>query len=787
MKKLLCLILCIIMVFQFGVFSAVNVSAKKDSVPESIKILAIGNSFSVDSMQWLYNILSDIGVKNITLGNIYKGGCSLGLHFSYASNLSKDYVYYECSNETEGKWIKKNESATILDGLKAHDWEYISMQQASTNSGEPDTYEPSLTGLINFVNENKANKDAKLMWNMTWAYQGDSTHSGFPKYGKKQEIMYYSIVDAVNTKVIPHSEISFVIPTGTAIQNARTSFIGDTLTRDGHHLHNYIGRYIAALMWAKSILNADVSKVKGLPSNPDEITPDMLEVAIESVENAYKTPFEVTPSKKANIDDKTDYDTSQNTNYVKATHMGKYDADTDSFLFYNGTLVYNGKPTAYLPDAAIELGEDSCYYLNNILYAPKKLIDIMDGKVPYEKYSGNLLDCGLSITETDGKFNAKISLFNYLKDENIEGVIKFRNPEIASFVGNVKIDSLSPRKDFTKEISVPLYAKGTFGVDMSYDFETKYGTYSYTQDKFFVYAKEVKDITIDGKTDKNEWISATMFRLDKPSQIVNIKDWNGETDLSADVYVGYDSEAFYFAAEVSDNLFKSEKPSAHWNGDSIQFAFWHDNTDNKFKPGSYPVPFTELGINFFEGKASAYRSKVQTGNAKTGNVSDIELKIDAKDTKTVYEMRITWKSLFGYDYSPKKGESLGFGMLINDNDGEGRRGWIEYAEGIGSGKDTNKLGTLVFDGKKENLDNGVEYIPFRTALVSLGADIINWTDDTKTATAIKNGTNFEAKSGDDFVIFNGNKISSKGKNKIINDRMYIPLTAIYDVFGYVNN
>ena len=37
---------------------------------------------------------------------------------------------------------------------------------------------------------------------------------------------------------------------------------------------------------------------------------------------------------------------------------------------------------------------------------------------------------------------------------------------------------------------------------------------------------------------------------------------------------------------------------------------------------------------------------------------------------------------------PKLGDKLGFSFLVNDNDGNGRRGWIEYASGIGESKNT---------------------------------------------------------------------------------------------------
>ena len=47
--------------------------------------------------------------------------------------------------------------------------------------------------------------------------------------------MYRSIVGAVN-KAARQYKIKYIMPSGTAIQNARTSFAGDHLNRDGYHL-----------------------------------------------------------------------------------------------------------------------------------------------------------------------------------------------------------------------------------------------------------------------------------------------------------------------------------------------------------------------------------------------------------------------------------------------------------------------------------------------------------------------------------------------------------------------
>ncbi|MCS2584840.1 hypothetical protein NXY00_19810 [Bacteroides sp. BFG-551] len=37
-----------------------------------------------------------------------------------------------------------------------------------------------------------------------------------------------------------HTDLSLLIPSGTAIQNGRTSFLGDAFNRDGYHPGGYL-------------------------------------------------------------------------------------------------------------------------------------------------------------------------------------------------------------------------------------------------------------------------------------------------------------------------------------------------------------------------------------------------------------------------------------------------------------------------------------------------------------------------------------------------------------------
>ena len=259
------------------------------TVEKSIKILAIGNSFSMDAMEYLHGILTDAGYENVVLGNLYKGGCTLEQHDTIFAANSTGYTYYK---NTTGTWSSTGSYAPY-GALVDEDWDYITMQQGSAVSGVPSSYDPYLANLIGYVTEECPN--AELLWHMTWAYQGDSTHSAFPTYGSDQMTMYNAIISTVQSRIVGDSNFVKIIPTGTAVQNMRTSFVGDHLTRDGYHMSYDNGRYLAALTYAKAITGCDLSKVNYTPSQY-VYTTTMLSAMKEAVENAMEKPFEVTAS-----------------------------------------------------------------------------------------------------------------------------------------------------------------------------------------------------------------------------------------------------------------------------------------------------------------------------------------------------------------------------------------------------------------------------------------------------------------------------------------------------------
>lgn len=253
---------------------------------KSIKILALGNSFSVDGMEYLWQVLRAGGVEEVILGNLVIGGCPVCLH---ADNVASDAPAYLYGKNTDGVWMWESEQ-TFSRGLLDEEWDIITLQQASHDSGLPETYARQ-GEVIDYVNTHKRNPNAALYWHITWAYQSDSDHWAFPRYNSDQATMYNAIVNAVQTQILPNPAYTGVIPSGIAIQSLRATPVGDTVTRDGFHMSESHGRYTAALTWAQTLCGVDPDTVDWVPEAcADIIRPDLAYVR-EAVKKAGNTPL----------------------------------------------------------------------------------------------------------------------------------------------------------------------------------------------------------------------------------------------------------------------------------------------------------------------------------------------------------------------------------------------------------------------------------------------------------------------------------------------------------------
>ena len=255
---------------------------------DTVRILAIGNSFSQDAVEQYLFELAEAADIPVVIGNMYIGGCSLERH---VNNIREDKDAYAYRKIVSHGIKNETRNMSLSRALADEEWDYVSFQQASSLSGIYDTYEKSLPELFSYVKA-RTGKKTQFIIHRTWAYASDSKHSGFKNYDRDQMKMFNAIVDATS-KAAKLVGIKIIVPSGTAIQNARTSFIGDRLCRDGYHLDLLWGRYTAACAWFETLFG----NVVGNSYAPEGLAADYKKAAQLAARYAVRNPDRVTKVK----------------------------------------------------------------------------------------------------------------------------------------------------------------------------------------------------------------------------------------------------------------------------------------------------------------------------------------------------------------------------------------------------------------------------------------------------------------------------------------------------------
>ena len=278
----------------------------------SLKILVMGDKSAKDAWEFFPQIAKEAGIDikiSILCMNVKKSEQA-----NISSHRWQSYNYTHYQNTGDG-WVTLSTNTSRTSVLQSENWQYFVINQSIWDSGkantinDPDAYLSEL--LRNVKNEIPGTKE-KCLWMQTWAYEQNSRNNlfnGFKDYGENQMQMYNAINDAIQScvvdnyyfkqkkeadKVATNALKDSVIPVGTAVQNMREAYWSDGLTRDAEYLSN-TGKVLAALMLFKSLTGYDVNGLELSDPVFDHARPH-LGVIKESVNNAYLTPYAVTPS-----------------------------------------------------------------------------------------------------------------------------------------------------------------------------------------------------------------------------------------------------------------------------------------------------------------------------------------------------------------------------------------------------------------------------------------------------------------------------------------------------------
>ena len=205
-----------------------------------IKILAIGNSYTIDGVEYLDEIASASTIDRTKFA-VYQ--CVLP-----SGSLTEWVDLYETDGTTRADRKAGLALASVTSGtlkqILSQEWDIIVLQQVSGDAIDYSTFNPSLRKLVGYIRENCTNQKVCIAWQLVWAY---NSSYGNPPYG----IDRYDAICNVCKQMVMDNGIDVIIPTGTAIQNARNTSLNTEheLTRDNTHLSYGVGRYVAACTW----------------------------------------------------------------------------------------------------------------------------------------------------------------------------------------------------------------------------------------------------------------------------------------------------------------------------------------------------------------------------------------------------------------------------------------------------------------------------------------------------------------------------------------------------------
>lgn len=199
--------------------------------------------------------------------------------------------------------------------------------------------------------------------------------------------------------------------------------------------------------------------------------------------------------------------------------------------------------------------------------------------------------------------------------------------------------------------------------------------------------RRVKPPVLDGKLD--DWGSASFLLGEARQTLRRPGRWAGAVDASAAVWLTWDEQCLYLAADVvDDKLMQAHTGAEPWHGDTLELFF------NIF-PGQQRVdgfwqiaviPPLEAGENLWvTGPQKDFEGVEGTAVVRKGGYT--------------LECQIPWKNLTGLAIKP--GANVGFQVMLDDRDDAGRKSQLTWYPGAVTFNHPMQTNTLVLKEQGE--------------------------------------------------------------------------------------
>ncbi|OCT13966.1 hypothetical protein A8709_00025 [Paenibacillus pectinilyticus] len=166
--------------------------------------------------------------------------------------------------------------------------------------------------------------------------------------------------------------------------------------------------------------------------------------------------------------------------------------------------------------------------------------------------------------------------------------------------------------------------------------------------------------------------------------------------FAARAAVGAANDGLDLVIDVTDaNFVQNESKGNYYIGDSIQFGLDTSGIGMVGAQVEFQAALTANGPVLYKGTVPYIGGDLPSNWTPAGQfVQNGSILIDSTQSgKKIYKIHIAWSEL--YPYIPDTTKPLFVSLLVNDNDGNGRLGWLEWASGIGEAKNVSLYGKIV--------------------------------------------------------------------------------------------
>lgn len=321
----------------------------------SANILFIGNSYTEDAREYIRYVFDQYNFDaDVNIGHLFSGGKTVAYYANCAREeagystefgvATKDTESPRAENETGDNQLNYYKSVgeavsftsqgvrTITYAMGDMDWDIVIIQGHDVEQVYGDTYNKNFASNLNYLTNfiKSLDSSVEIGYYMTWRRNAETVEGRLSKYW-----------ETMQKTVAANNNISFIVPVGTAAENARTTFLNnlsytpasnanvgkvnlltgaaisgsmtydnnDGLQRDNTHMSAVLGRFLAGYTMGEFLVdhinsmgaaqfekktNGAIKEIYSFDPAIGRLPALYVDIVKASAEAAFEKPYEVT-------------------------------------------------------------------------------------------------------------------------------------------------------------------------------------------------------------------------------------------------------------------------------------------------------------------------------------------------------------------------------------------------------------------------------------------------------------------------------------------------------------